>query len=229
MTKVFFNPASGVSPLVGYGRVGDLNVALALQLILYHSLVSIAIPIGLTELTFPQLASRVWLSRTKLWITGLALTIVTFIGANFVFTYASTALDNLLCLAAIGALLVMAKWVGPNTGAALIQRSRRALFLWAFAYLTAILSAAFIMPALQISPASILIFLILTGFLAALFLKKTALDKLSQFTLIAGATGSLIFFDLLLAATGRYEMALVAAVVSVLFIKANKKFSNRSG
>lgn len=51
------------SGLCDYSRVGGINLLWALGLTTFHAIISITIPILLTELSFPRLAARSWLGR----------------------------------------------------------------------------------------------------------------------------------------------------------------------
>jgi hypothetical protein len=52
--------------LCDYSRVGGVNLVWALGLTVYHAIISITIPILLTELLFPRRAVRPWLGRKAL-------------------------------------------------------------------------------------------------------------------------------------------------------------------
>lgn len=61
--------------LCDYGRFGGINLLWALELTAFHAVVSIFLPILLTELAFPARAARPWLGRKAIgWFAaGLAL------------------------------------------------------------------------------------------------------------------------------------------------------------
>jgi len=64
MTKAFFDPYwEGLGPTVVYGRWAGVNVAWACGLLVYHCLVSIAVPIVLVGLVFTGRRSESWAGR----------------------------------------------------------------------------------------------------------------------------------------------------------------------
>lgn len=73
----WFNPSwSGLGKLAYYGRFLDTSWVWAVELTTYHAIISITIPILLTELLFPSLARRPWLSRRGMRGFSIWLTIV---------------------------------------------------------------------------------------------------------------------------------------------------------
>lgn len=77
----WFNPHwPDLGTLGSYGRALDVNLIWALGLTAYHAVVSIAIPIALTEAFFPAIASRPWLTRRAFWLFALWLAVVSLLG-----------------------------------------------------------------------------------------------------------------------------------------------------
>ena len=76
--KVIFNTAfEPAGALSTYGRVGDIATVFAAQVTVYHAVVSITIPILLTELAFPKDRDQQWLKPRALrfvavlWVLAL--------------------------------------------------------------------------------------------------------------------------------------------------------------
>ena len=63
-----FEPAG---QLATYGRIGELNSVFTIQIIVFHAVVSIALPILLTELAFPTRRDELWLGRRGIIITSI--------------------------------------------------------------------------------------------------------------------------------------------------------------
>ena len=63
-----FEPAGR---LATYGRIGELNSVFTLQIIVFHAVVSIALPILLTELAFPTRRDELWLGRRGIVVTSI--------------------------------------------------------------------------------------------------------------------------------------------------------------
>lgn len=72
--KAFFDPGQfGIPALRTYGRFAGVESVTTLWLFLYHSIVSIGIPILLVELMFPDRRSQSWLSKRAFNTLGLLL------------------------------------------------------------------------------------------------------------------------------------------------------------
>jgi hypothetical protein len=82
----WFNPYwSDLGKLAYYGRLFDTSWVWAVELTIFHAVVSITIPILLTELIFPHLADRPWLSqrglkRFTIWLVIVSLIQLLFFG-----------------------------------------------------------------------------------------------------------------------------------------------------
>ncbi len=70
----WFNPYWGdLGKLSTYGRLFETSWVWATELTLFHSVVSITIPIMLAEVLFPKIASRPWLGKRGLRVTTVLL------------------------------------------------------------------------------------------------------------------------------------------------------------
>lgn len=58
---------NGATGLCNYSRIGGINVSWALELTIFHAIISIAVPILLVELVFPRHAHIPWLGRKAPW------------------------------------------------------------------------------------------------------------------------------------------------------------------
>lgn len=82
----WFNPYwSDLGKLAFYGRLFDTSWVWALELTIFHAVVSITIPILLTELLFPRIAYRPWLGKRGMigfwiWLTLVSLVQLLFFG-----------------------------------------------------------------------------------------------------------------------------------------------------
>jgi hypothetical protein len=80
----WFNPYwSDLGKLAYYGRLFDTSWVWAVELTIFHAVVSITIPILLTELIFPHLAHRPWLRQRGLKGFTICLVIVSLIQLVF--------------------------------------------------------------------------------------------------------------------------------------------------
>jgi hypothetical protein len=77
----WFNPHwPDLGTLSAYGRVLDTSVIWAIGLTAYHAVVSITIPIVLTEAFFPALAARPWLGRRGFRLFAIWLGVISALG-----------------------------------------------------------------------------------------------------------------------------------------------------
>ena len=81
MCKSFFNPCwTDTGYLSVYGRAWGINWVWAFGLTVYHMVVSITVPIFLTEALYPLRAKEPWLRRRGWSIAGGSLTLVVLLG-----------------------------------------------------------------------------------------------------------------------------------------------------
>ena len=113
MVRSFFSPTwKDLGLLATYGRWLGTNWVWAEWLSIYHAIFSIAIPIFLVELTYPQSKTRIWLSsRMRILFHGLL--VLALILGFFAFPYDPGVLAIAGCIAAVVALGWLAKKV-PN-------------------------------------------------------------------------------------------------------------------
>jgi hypothetical protein len=79
--KSFFNPYwKDVGFLSTYGRALGVNWLWTIGLTLYHAVMSIAVPIFVTEAVFSERSSRPWLRRRGRIVAGLCLGLVVLLG-----------------------------------------------------------------------------------------------------------------------------------------------------
>jgi hypothetical protein len=118
MVKSFFDPAWMDLGILGtYGRWLDVNWVWTVELIIYHAIFSIGIPILITTLLFPAQKGSPWVSR------GWLITIFVFFLLDVIFgflamtIYRPPILQYLLALAATVGLIILARHLpDPVTG-----------------------------------------------------------------------------------------------------------------
>ena len=85
--KSFYNPEwPDLDVLAYYGRYAGINTVWTLHLIIFHSIVSIAIPIAVTEMCFSECRGRRLTSNRRLGFFGATFTLTVII-FNVVFPY----------------------------------------------------------------------------------------------------------------------------------------------
>ena len=74
MTKAFFNPEwPEMGMRAGYDRLGGVNWIMALRLIIFHSVLSISIPIVMVHFMFPKRRAMPWINP---WVFALFMTLL---------------------------------------------------------------------------------------------------------------------------------------------------------
>jgi len=115
MVKSFFDPNWEDLGLLGsYGRWAGVNWVWSLHLTIYHAVFSIAIPILLVNLMFPEHRSETWISRrTFKWLAGLWVAEIAF-GFFFLTPYRPPMIPYLLALlSTIGLIRLARRLPGP--------------------------------------------------------------------------------------------------------------------
>ncbi len=109
MSKSFFDPAMLDAGLVGIGgRWLGVNWAWSLQMVIFHAVFSIAIPVLLVNLIFPARRSEAWVSeRTLGWLIGLLAPAVV-LGFLFLTPYRPPLVLYALALALVVLLVAVA-------------------------------------------------------------------------------------------------------------------------
>lgn len=122
MVKSFFDPNWMDLGLLGtYGRWAGVNWVWSLDLTIYHSVVSIAIPIFLVEHIFPERKHDSWLgSRGRLFFIFLLLA-VTLLGYSLLTSYRPPAPQYLLAILCMLGFIFLAKrmpatWLADHSG-----------------------------------------------------------------------------------------------------------------
>jgi len=109
----FFGPSSyTVGSLGVYGHLYGVNWLWALSLTVFHATYSIALPILLTNLWFPEVKDRRWLDRGTIQVLGFVF-VLEVVGFDFVAKY-GPSLAAALFFAAVVALLVALALKAPR-------------------------------------------------------------------------------------------------------------------
>jgi hypothetical protein len=140
MVKSFFDPLwQDIDVLGSYGRWGGINWIWSLELTIYHAVISIAIPILLTELIFPHGRHDSWLSKTSIVVLSVWFVINVVVG-NFIMTeYQPGALQYLLGIAGVVILILIAR-ILPHRISVIEERKVGHPFrFWLLSFIAAIL------------------------------------------------------------------------------------------
>jgi hypothetical protein len=124
MTKSFFNPAwPELGMDSGYGRLAGVNWILALRLIIYHSVLSISIPVVLAHFMFPKRRGEPWIGKWAFAFFMGCLAAGTAFGYFKATPYRPPHLQYALGWAAFFLLLVVARRL-PREPFKLLDRPR---------------------------------------------------------------------------------------------------------
>jgi hypothetical protein len=100
MVKSFFDPGWMDLGILGvYGRWAGINWVWSISLMLYHAVISIAIPIQLVELLYPKRRDEPWLGKRGRVGLTILLTLVVAFGYLALTTYRPPLLPYLLAIA----------------------------------------------------------------------------------------------------------------------------------
>jgi hypothetical protein len=133
--RSFFDPNwPDLGPLANYGRWGGFNAVWSLHLTIYHAFFSIAAPILLVELAWPQGRGRLWTSRGWRGVLFALFLAEVMLLAGGLTKYMPS--DGLLLGAEIaaGAFVFLAWWWPELRPVEAPRRLRRPLFFWAVGF-----------------------------------------------------------------------------------------------
>lgn len=112
MVKCFFNPGwPDVGPTMAYGRLFGVNWILAFRLIMYHSVLSISIPVVMAHFMFPKRRGESWVNKWFFMLFVALLAAGTAFGYFVATEYHPPRLQYLLGWIVFILLLVLARWL----------------------------------------------------------------------------------------------------------------------
>ena len=114
MVKSFFDPNWIDLGLLGsYGRWAGVNWVWSIQVTLYHTVISIAIPIMLVELIFPNRRNEAWIGQNGFIIPPIILAVDVALGYFFLTAYRPPTIHYVLTVAIVVAIFILA-WRLPS-------------------------------------------------------------------------------------------------------------------
>lgn len=136
MVKSFFDPNwIDIGILGSYGRWAGVNWVWSIELILYHAIVSIAIPISLVGFLFPNHRNQTWLGKTGLFVFLGILVADVFFGFFLLTRYRPPALQYVLAIAVVVALVFLARRLPAEPFAPKIVTVPRSIWFWLTGFL----------------------------------------------------------------------------------------------
>ncbi|MCJ7513604.1 MAG: hypothetical protein MUO23_11620 [Anaerolineales bacterium] len=199
--KSFFDPAwIDLGPLGVYGRWAGVNWVWSAGLTLYHAVFSIAIPILLTCLIFPDWVDRPWLSRRTFRLWSVVLALVVLFCNLFLTAYRPPWTHLALAGAAVLGLGLMARKLPQTLPLDSVVRLRRprALFWRSFAATIGLFVTLWALPNTPIPPGVTLILMFAwAGIFVCAACRLTKHAAWSRSHAVAAVSGALLFFVLL--------------------------------
>lgn len=237
IAKSFFDPHwKDLGPLAGYGRVFDVNWVWTVQLLIYHAVISIAIPIALTNLLFPSKQNQVWLSKKMFAVVLIALIIDSLFGFLFINQYQPNPFVFPLFVVEMFLLIVVAKFLPKQLTPPLHSQPKAAKWFFILGFLFNVF-LFFMTDALaqnRISPlVNIFAILGINFIFALLFVKLSgngyALGDRQKWGFIAGVLSLFILLSFVHETLGgRIGMSVVGVFFAILLFWLYKKIKKRS-
>jgi hypothetical protein len=239
-TKVFFDPTRvELSPLVNYGTWGGVHWAFVVQLIIYHSVYSVLIPVLLTELLYWSDRRRSWAPTPVLWVCVLLQIAMTAVAYRTISAYEPPAELYLPTLLATAVLLVMARFlpgqlsesVATTDGRGRVPRPRWFLMV-GFLASVAFFFVSLIVPGWTSNSLVVigLMIAITAGTLVVIRRRSgagLAWSRQHQLALAGGLLGPLILFSPVQETRGLTGASLVGAAAAVLLWRMWRHMSSR--
>ncbi len=173
MVRSFFDPSWGdLGVLATYGRALGVNWIWSAALTIFHGVISISIPICLTELLFPQHQNTHWLTQRGYVVVILLFLLNAPLGALFGMNI--SLLGFVMSVLAIGVLIYLARNWNWKLSETTKQngRSNWKIAFAGFVCMDGLIAGLWIMPALSIPWVLTLIYLIVLPWVAIAWLSK---------------------------------------------------------
>ncbi|MGQ4833756.1 MAG: hypothetical protein ACP6IS_07660 [Candidatus Asgardarchaeia archaeon] len=129
--RTFFNPNwPDLGVLSTYGRVWGINLVWVSELIVFHSILSITIPVVLTQLMFPQISQESWLSEKSFKAVVATFLLVSAPLFYMITSYVAPLVQYIIFIAVTIFLIILGKQVkSPTYSRGELLRSNKTLFL----------------------------------------------------------------------------------------------------
>jgi len=192
--KSWFNLHWGGLGLLGtYGRVFGVNWVWATELTIFHSVFSIAVPIALATLLFPESSATRWVPDKRLPLVALVFVVDVLFGFAF-FPYSPPPLQYALALVMVVGLVLLAHTLPTSlsSGESLRPTKGRWFVVLGLASTTAFFVIFWVVPNLAVPPLFDVLLAVLLCWVLGRFLARSRLTERQSFALIAGALGFLI-------------------------------------
>jgi hypothetical protein len=234
MVKSFFDPGwMDIGVLGEYGRFLGVNWVWTVMLTLFHCVFSIAIPILLVNMSFPDQAGKRWISDRWLRRLSIAFGANVVIGFLLFTSYFPGPLEYSVAALMVILLFALAHELPkhPFQMRGRLRRPRR-FYLLGLLLGAGILLIGWVVPSTGVHPLVPIVLevvLAVSGLLAAIRWSGAgrAWDDRHRLAMAAGALSFLLFMDLVLLSQMMVEMGVVALIVTTGLVLMWRKVSRR--
>jgi len=234
MVKSFFDPGwMDIGVLGEYGRFLGVNWVWTVMLTLFHCVFSIAIPILLVNMTFPDQTGKRWISDK--WLKRLAVAFSANVVVGFLlFTdYFPGPLEYSVAAVAVIMLFALAHELPshPFRASGQLKRPRR-FFLLGLLLGSGILLIGWVVPSTGVHPIVPVVLEVLLAISCLLAVIRwsdagRAWDDRHRLAMAAGALSFLLFMGLILLSQMMIEMGAVALITAMALVLMWSKVSRR--
>jgi hypothetical protein len=230
----FFQPSgSPVGALGSYGHLAGVNWLWALVLTVFHSTYSIALPILLTRLWFPEVKDERWLGRRTIAVLSVIF-VTEVVGFGFLVGHGPTHAALLFFVAVVAVLVGLALWVPrdllrPRPGPCRIGRTPLVL-LGAVEFLAYVLVLVF-SNGRTIPAVGMAVFFVLANLaVLAVLLRRVGTEGLdrSEFRFAVGMLCALFAWDVLIEFILVPGILVVTAIFVYLLYRLDRTLARRS-
>jgi hypothetical protein len=173
----FFDPTwMDLGLLATYGRWAGINWVWAIALTIFHGVVSIWIPITLTEMLFPQTRGTQWLNHRGYIVAVILLSLNVILAPLFVQQY--TIAGYISSAAAIILLFLAARKASNMKGSVDSEKSVRNvnIIIFGFLMMAALIAGMWILPELSISWPLTFLFMSALPWVSIIWLRRKGID-----------------------------------------------------
>ncbi len=203
-TKVFFDPGrTELGPQLDYGTWVGVHWPYTFHLVVVHAVFSIAVPIFLTTLLFPEEASTPWVRRRTLPILGALFIGGMLLASLGLFPYHPTMVHYVVAITAVLVLVGVARLL-PNSIAMRppIETTPRRLATLGFTIMFTFFVVSYLFPAWHVQPIVTLTLEVIIVVVWAWIAARISGTEYHHFAFVAGMLGFFVFTSFILMAAG---------------------------
>ncbi|MCZ7527871.1 MAG: hypothetical protein M5U14_16730 [Acidimicrobiia bacterium] len=228
-TKVFFDlERTNLGPQMQYGTWAGVHWPYTFHLIVVHAVFSIAIPIFLTTLLFPDRASTPWVRRRTLPVLGAVFVAGMLVAALALFRFDPTpphyliAAGVVLVLVAVARLLPATMALGPP-----IETTPKRLAVSGFWGMFAFFVVSYLFAAWHVPAFVTLILEVAIVAVAGWLVSRVSGTEYDHFALVGGMLGFFVFTSFILMAAGSVLQPLVSLAGGYGLLRLGRRIRER--